>query len=82
MQKGAIMDSLASHSQLKAIERVRLNKMPFDRFEDGIGFIHATGYEVKLESGEWILEYEDDVIEDAVDCVYSQEETNCMQMFG
>lgn len=27
----------------KATRRVQLKNMPFDRFEDGVGFIHATG---------------------------------------
>jgi len=27
----------------KATRRMQLKNMPLDRFEDGVGFIHATG---------------------------------------
>lgn len=60
--------------QLKAIERVTLENMPYDKYVDGVGFIHATGDEVKLENGDWVIEYEDDIIEDAPGCIYSQEQ--------
>ncbi len=40
--------------------KYRLNEMPFDRFENGKGFIHATGWEFLDEDGEWYIEYEDD----------------------
>ena len=33
----------------KATRRVQLKNMPFDRFEDGVGFIHATGYEKDMK---------------------------------
>ena len=58
---------------MKAVERIRMANMPFDKFENG-RFVHATGYEVKLEDGSWVLEYEDQEYEDAPDCKYSEEE--------
>ena len=30
----------------KATRRMQLKNMPLDRFEDGVGFIHATGCDV------------------------------------
>nr|DAK35693.1 MAG TPA: hypothetical protein [Caudoviricetes sp.] len=33
----------------KATRRVQLKNMPFDRFEDGVGFIHATGYDCLVD---------------------------------
>lgn len=44
----------------KATRRVQLKNMPFDRFEDGIGYIHATGYDC-LVDGQWMTEYEDNI---------------------
>lgn len=58
---------------MKAIKRIKLNCMPFDKFING-KFIHATGYEVKLEDGEWYLEYEGEEFEDAEDCIYKYED--------
>jgi hypothetical protein len=58
---------------MKAVKRIKLSRMPYDKFVDG-RFIHATGYEVKLEDGSWVLEYEDQEYEDAPDCKYSEEE--------
>lgn len=46
--------------------------MPFDRFEDGIGYIHATGYDC-LVDGQWMTEYEDNIFEDAAGCSYEVE---------
>lgn len=57
----------------RATERIKLSRMPYDKFVDGC-FIHATGYEVKLEDGSWEIEYEDQEYEDAPDCKYSEEE--------
>lgn len=57
----------------KATRRMWLRNMPFDRFEDGIGFIHATGYDCFV-NGEWRTEYEDATYEDAPGCVYEDEE--------
>lgn len=37
----------------KCIKRMHLSKMPFDKFSDNEGFIHATGDECLLENGEW-----------------------------
>lgn len=45
----------------KATRRVQLKNMPFDRFEDGVGFIHATGYDC-LVDGQWMTEYEDNTL--------------------
>lgn len=47
--------------------------MPYDKFVDG-HFIHATGYEVKLEDGSWEIEYEDMEFQDADDCIFEEEE--------
>lgn len=58
---------------MKAVERTRMANMPFDKFVDG-SFIHATGYEVKLEDGEWYIEYEGEEFEDAEDCIYKYED--------
>ena len=39
--------------------------MPFDRYEDGKGFIHATGYEIyNTWTGSWRPEYEDELEEE------------------
>jgi len=56
----------------KATRRVQLKNMPFDRFEDGVGFIHATGYDC-LVDGQWMTEYEDNIFEDAAGCSYEVE---------
>lgn len=56
----------------KAVRRIKLNRMPFDKFVDG-KFIHATGYEV-LSDGEWLLEYEGEEFEDADGCILEYEE--------
>lgn len=58
---------------MKAVKRIRMANMPFDKFVDG-SFIHATGYEVKLEDGEWYLEYEGEEFEDADGCILEYEE--------
>ena len=51
----------------KCIKRMHLSKMPFDKFSESEGFIHATGDECLLENGEWCVEY-DDEFEDTPDC--------------
>lgn len=58
----------------KAIRRMLLKNMPFDKFDDSNGFIHATGYEIMTEDGQWQVEYEDDLFEDAENCIYENEE--------
>ena len=58
---------------MKAVKRIRMANMPFDKFVDG-RFIHATGYEVKLEDGSIEIEYEDMEYEDADDCIFEEEE--------
>lgn len=58
---------------MKAVKRIKLSRMPYDKFVDG-RFIHATGYEVKLEDGSWEIEYEDQEYEDADDCILEEEE--------
>lgn len=58
---------------MRAVERIRMANMPYDKFVDG-RFIHATGYEVKLEDGSWVLEYEDQEYEDAPGCIFEEEE--------
>lgn len=57
----------------KATRRMQLKNMPLDRFEDGVGFIHATGCDCFVD-GEWVTEYEDGIYEDAPGCVYEDEE--------
>lgn len=57
---------------MKAVKRIKLNTMPFDKFVDG-KFIHATGFEV-LVDGEWEIEYEGEEYEDADDCIFEYEE--------
>lgn len=37
----------------KATRRMQLKNMPLDRFEDGVGFIHATGCDCFVD-GEWV----------------------------
>lgn len=58
---------------MKAVKRIRMANMPFDKFENN-QFIHATGDMVKLEDGSWVLEYEDQEYEDADDCIFEEEE--------
>ena len=45
----------------KAVRAISLNDMPFDRYEDGIGFIHATGRAILFSDGSIDTEYEDDI---------------------
>lgn len=60
---------------MKAIKRIRLSTMPFDRWDSELHeFVHATGYWCQLETGEFVLEWEDDLIEDAPNCVYEDED--------
>mgnify|MGYP003468504366 FL=1 len=58
---------------MKAVERIRMANMPFDKFENGT-FVHATGDLVKLEDGSIEIEYEDQEYEDADDCIFEEEE--------
>ena len=58
---------------MKAVKRIRMANMPFDKFVDG-KFIHATGFEVLCTDGEWYVEYEDMEFIDAEDCIYEEEE--------
>lgn len=60
---------------MKAIERVKLKIMPFDKFTNE-GFIHATGDEVLLDTGERVIEYEDCIYEDSENCLYLYENTS------
>ena len=40
--------------------RRALETMPLDRFDQGVGFVHATGYDYRIPSdGTWRTEYED-----------------------
>ena len=55
-----------------ATRRVKLSRMPYDKFVDG-HFIHATGFEVFVD-GEWFLEYEGEEFQDADDCILEYEE--------
>lgn len=58
---------------MKAVKRIRMANMPFDKFENGT-FIHATGDLVTLEDGTTEIEYEDQEYEDADDCIFEEEE--------
>lgn len=58
---------------MKAVKRIRMANMPFDKFENGT-FVHATGDLVKLEDGSIEIEYEDQEYEDAPGCKYEEEE--------
>lgn len=73
---------------MKAVERIRMANMPFDKFENG-RFVHATGDLVTLEDGTTEIEYEDLEYEDAPDCKYSEEddeeeleEYHCIYEYG
>lgn len=61
---------------MKAIKRTRLAEMPFDKYNDEDGFVHATGDIVTLEDGTEILEYEDCIFDDADNCIYEDEDTS------
>ena len=41
-----------------------LSTMPFDRYEDGVGFIHATGREIFFSDGTSQIEFEGDWTEE------------------
>lgn len=58
---------------MKAVERIRMANMPFDKFENN-QFVHATGDMVKLEDGSWEIEYEDMEFQDADGCILEYEE--------
>ena len=58
---------------MKAVERIRMANMPFDKFENN-QFIHATGYMVELEDGSIEIEYEGEEYVDSPECKYSEEE--------
>lgn len=58
---------------MKAVERIRMANMPFDKFENG-RFVHATGDLVTLEDGTTEIEYVDLEYEDAPGCKYEEEE--------
>ena len=45
----------------KAVRAISLNDMPFDRYEDGVGFIHATGRAILFSDASIDTEYEDDI---------------------
>lgn len=56
---------------MKATRRIKLCRMPYDKFVDG-KFIHATGFEV-FSDGEWYLEYQGEEFQDSDDCIYEEE---------
>ena len=58
---------------MKAVKRIRMANMPFDKFENN-QFVHATGYMIELEDGSIEIEYEDQEYEDAPGCKYEEEE--------
>lgn len=53
----------------KAVKRIELVEMPLDKFTDN-HFVHATGDAVVLDNGKYVVEYEDDIYEDAENYVY------------
>ena len=58
---------------MKAVKRIRMANMPFDKFENN-QFVHATGYMIELEDGSIEIEYEGEEYEDADDCIFEEEE--------
>ena len=58
---------------MKAVERIRMANMPFDKFENN-QFVHATGYMIELEDGSIEIEYEGEEYEDADDCIFEEED--------
>lgn len=57
----------------KVVKAIRLKEMPFDKYSDGTGFVHATGFDCMFDDGEWRTEYEDSNFEYADDCVFEDE---------
>ena len=57
---------------MKAVKRVWLKKTPLDKWT-GDRWIQATGYDVKLEDGRWVTEFEGDKYEDTENCIYEDE---------
>ncbi len=57
---------------MKATRRIKLSRMPYDKFVDG-HFIHATGYEVLVDD-EWLIEYQGEEFQDSDDCIFQYEE--------
>ena len=53
---------------------ISLSEMPFDRFEDEKGFIHATGRAICTEYGVFEDEYEDSDTQDIPTLFYENEE--------
>ena len=58
---------------MKAVKRIRMANMPFDKFENN-HFVHATGDMIELEDGSIEIEYEGEEYEDADDCIFEEEE--------
>lgn len=57
---------------MKAVKRVWLKKTPLDKWT-GERWVQATGYDVKLEDGRWVTEFEGDEYEDTENCIYEDE---------
>lgn len=51
---------------------IELNNVPFDKYVDGGGFIHATGREIVFSDGPSTFEYEDCVYD--VETMYTEDE--------
>lgn len=49
---------------MEIIAIYELDYMPFDRYEDGYGFIHATGRMIQYSDGRFDVEYDGDATVD------------------
>jgi len=48
---------------MKVIEKRMLDEVPCDKYVEGKGFVHATGFEILVEGLGWWPEFEDDLDE-------------------
>jgi hypothetical protein len=60
---------------MKVIKKIELRAMPYDRWDTtSHQHVHATGFEVELEDGTRLTEYEDSNFEYSPDCVHVTEQ--------
>lgn len=52
------------------ILRERIKEIPFDKYSEGVGFIHSTGDRCLFDDGHWEFEWEDNIFANAPDCEY------------
>ena len=57
---------------MKAIKRIWLRNTPLDKWT-GERWVQSTGFDVMLEDGSWVAEFEDNKYEDRADCIYKDE---------